>query len=132
MAIPASAACQSSSLREFGILDAPPVGMDEKQRAQWIYAGQNAPPSLLTGTDREVLAEWVVTASSNARAAAEDQVVKTKDGNAINNPYLSLVNRQVFIMMRTAGELGLTPSARASLGMIEENGRDGPRLKSVG
>jgi phage terminase small subunit len=36
--------------------------------------------------------------------------------------------RQAFIMIRTAGELGFTPSARASLGMIEERGRGGPRL----
>jgi hypothetical protein len=38
------------------------------------------------------------------------------------------VNRQAFIMIRTAGELGFTPSARASLGMIEEGGRGGLRL----
>jgi phage terminase small subunit len=53
---------------------------------------------------------------------------QTKDGNAINNPYLGIVNRQAFIMIRTAGELGFTPSARASLGMIEKSGRRGPRL----
>ena len=68
----------------------------------------------------------------HARAVVEDQVVKNKDGNSINNPYLGIVNRQAFIMIRTAGELGFTPSARASLGMIEESGRGGPRLKSVG
>jgi phage terminase small subunit len=31
-------------------------------------------------------------------------------------------------VIRTAHELGFTPSARASLGMIEESGRGGPRL----
>jgi P27 family predicted phage terminase small subunit len=115
-----------------GILDAPPAWMDETQREQWFYAVQNAPPGLLTGTDREVLAVWVVACVEHARAAAEvrrmGQVVKTKDGNAINNPYLGVVNRQAFIMIRTAGELGFTPSARASLGMIAESGRGGPRL----
>jgi phage terminase small subunit len=30
-------------------------------------------------------------------------------------------------MIRTARELGFTPSARASLGMTEESGRGGPR-----
>jgi phage terminase small subunit len=42
--------------------------------------------------------------------------------------YLGIVNRQAFIMIRTAGELGFTPSARASLGMIEERARGGSRL----
>ncbi len=31
-------------------------------------------------------------------------------------------------MVRVAGELGFTPSARASLGMIDESGRGGPWL----
>ncbi len=31
-------------------------------------------------------------------------------------------------MMRAAGELWFTPSARASLGMIDESQRGGPRL----
>jgi hypothetical protein len=35
-----------------GILDAPPAWMNETQRAQWFYAVQNAPPGLLTRTDR--------------------------------------------------------------------------------
>ena len=71
--------------------------MNETQRAQWFYAVQNAPPGLLTGTDREVLAVWVVACVEHARAAAEvRQVVKTKAGNAINNPYLGIVNRQGF------------------------------------
>ena len=115
-----------------GILDAPPAWMDEAQREQWFYSVQDAPAGLLTGTDREMLAVWVVACVEHGRAAAEvrrmGQVVKTKDGNAINNPYLGIVNRQAFIMIRTAGELGFTPAARASLGMIDESWRDGPRL----
>ena len=64
-----------------GILDAPPAWMDETQRAQWLYAVQNAPPGLLTGTDREVLAVWVVACVEHARAAAGVRSSKTKDGN---------------------------------------------------
>ena len=96
--------------------------------------GTKSPPGLLTDTDREVLAVWIVACVEHARAAAEDrrmgQVVKTKDGNAINNPYPGIVNPQAFTMIRTAGELGFTPLARASLGMIEESGRGGPRLST--
>ena len=79
-----------------------------------------------------MLAVWVGACVEHARAATEDrrtgQVDKTKDGNAINKPFLGIVNRQAFIMIRTAGELSFTTSARASLAMIEESGRGGPRL----
>ena len=64
---------------------------------------------------------WVVACVEHARAAAERRVrsTKIKDG---------IVNRQAFIMIRTAGELGFTSSALASLGMIEESGRGAPPL----
>ena len=60
------------------------------------------------------------------------QVVKTRDGNAVNNPYLGIVNRQALIMIRAACELGFTPAARASLGMMDEGWRGGPRLIDEG
>jgi|SRR5713226_506898 len=62
---------------------------------------KSAPPCLPTGTDREVLAGWVVACVEHARAAAGGQVVKIKDG---------IVNLQAFIMIRRAGEPGFAPS----------------------
>jgi hypothetical protein len=53
---------------------------------------KSAPPCLPTGTDREVLAVWVVACVEHARAAARGQVVKIKDG---------IVNLQAFIMIRS-------------------------------
>lgn len=107
-----------------GALWAPPDWFDELQRAQWDYALENAPPGLLTGTDREVLAIWCVAAVEHARAAQEvrkrGQVVKTRDGNVIQNPFLPIVNRQALIMMRAGAEMGFSPSARMSLGAPPE------------
>jgi phage terminase small subunit len=81
-----------------GVLRAPPDWFDDEQRAQWHYAIENAPPRLLTATDREVLIIWTVASVEHARAAQEvrklGQVVKTKDGKAIQNPFLPVVNRQ--------------------------------------
>ena len=37
-----------------GVLWSPPDWFDDEQRAQWHYAIENAPPGLLTATDREV------------------------------------------------------------------------------
>ena len=106
-----------------GILWAPPAWFDEEQRAQWQYAIENSSPGLLTGTDREVLVVWTVASVEHARAAQEvrklGQVVKTKDGNAIQNPFLPIVNRQALIMMRAGAEMGFSPASRASIGRGE-------------
>lgn len=103
-----------------GLLWAPPPWFDDEQRAQWSYALEYAPPGLLTGTDRELLMIWCCAAVEYTRAIKEvrtlGQVVKTKDGNAIQNPFLPIVNRQALIMMRAGAEMGFSPASRASLG----------------
>jgi P27 family predicted phage terminase small subunit len=103
-----------------GALWSPPDWFDEDQRAQWHYAIENAPPGLLTATDREVMIIWTVASVEHARASQEvrklGQVVKTKEGNAIQNPFLPIVNRQALIMMRAGAEMGFSPASRAGLG----------------
>jgi P27 family predicted phage terminase small subunit len=103
-----------------GELWAPPPWFDTEQRAQWDYALEFAPVGLLTATDRECLVIWCVAACEHAKAVQQvralGQVVKTKDGNAIQNPYLPIVNRQALIMLRAGAEMGFSPAARASLG----------------
>lgn len=103
-----------------GDLWAPPHYMDDDQRAQWHYALDHAPPGLLTGTDRNILAAWVNACVEYEKAVKEvrtlGQVVKTRDGNAIQNPFLGIMNRQVLLMVKLASELGFSPAARASLG----------------
>jgi P27 family predicted phage terminase small subunit len=79
-----------------------------------------APPGLLTGTDRAIFTAWVCACVEYERAVQEvralGQVVKTKDGNAIQNPYLSIMNRQAMLMSRFGAEMGFSPAARATLG----------------
>lgn len=103
-----------------GDLWAPPAWFDTEQRDQWHYAVDHAPPGLLTGTDREVLAIWCVACVEHAKAAQEvrklGQVVKTKDGNAIQNPFMGIMNRQALLMLKAGSEMGFSPAARASLG----------------
>jgi P27 family predicted phage terminase small subunit len=107
-----------------GELWAPPDYFNDEQRAQWDYALENAPPGLLTATDREILVTWCLAAVVRARAAREIDrlglVVKTKEGNAIQNPFLPILNRQALIMMRAGAEMGFSPSARMALGQAAE------------
>jgi len=103
-----------------GDLWAPPAYMDDEQRAQWHYALQRAPPGLLTDTDRDIFACWVNACVEYRKAVLEvraiGQVVKTRDGNAIQNPFMGIMNRQALLMNRFGAELGFSPAARASLG----------------
>ena len=48
--------------------------------------------------------------------ALTDQVVKSKDGNAFQNPFVGVMNRQALLMLKAGSEMGFSPSARASLG----------------
>lgn len=103
-----------------GDLWAPPGWFDDEQREQWHYAMDHAPPGLLTGTDRDTLVVWCCACVEYAKAVREvrasGQVVTTKAGNVIQNPYLSVMNRQALIMLKAGGEMGFSPAARASLG----------------
>jgi P27 family predicted phage terminase small subunit len=114
-----------------GVLFEAPEWMDEEQRLQWDYALEHAPYGLLTATDREVLAIWCVAAVEYARAVAQvranPQVVRTKEGNAIQNPYIGIVNRQALIMMRAGAEMGFSPAARMSLALSEQSPGQGAR-----
>jgi P27 family predicted phage terminase small subunit len=105
-----------------GELWAAPPWFDDEQRLQWDYALENAPLGLLTGSDREVLVIWCVASVEHARAVQEvrklGQVVKTKDGNAIQNPFLPIVNKQALIMLRAGAEMGFSPASRVSLGNL--------------
>jgi P27 family predicted phage terminase small subunit len=119
-----------------GALWAPPADFDEDQRAEWNYAIEHASPGLLTGTDRNVLAIWCVASVEHMRARSEvrklGQIVKTVDGNAIQNPYLPIVNKQALIMLRVAADLGFSPASRAALGRGElGHGGTGPSSGSA-
>lgn len=121
-----------------GDIWAPPTYMDERQRLQWDYAVAHAPPGLLTGTDREILAIWVNACVEYARAVEQvrsmGQVVKTKDGNAIQNPFMGIMNRQAMVMLKAGSEMGFSPAARASLGAHAPEFNDGPtagRTRSI-
>src|SRR5262249_48128622 len=97
-----------------------PIWFDAEQHEQWDFALKNAPPGLLTATDREILAGWCCAAVEYARAVVEvrklGQVVKTGEGNAIQNPFLPIMNKQFQIMLRAGAELGFSPASRTSLG----------------
>ncbi|AUT62890.1 phage terminase small subunit P27 family [Paraburkholderia terrae] len=50
-------------------------------------------------------------------------MIKTKNGNAIQNPLVGVANRSMMLMQRFANEFGMTPAARARLEVdLHDNG----------
>ncbi|WP_439523039.1 phage terminase small subunit P27 family [Marivita sp.] len=79
---------------------------------------------ILTNLDRGALAaycqaygRWVSAETALARMAEKDAIthgliIRTKAGNAIQNPLVGAANKAMADMVRYAAEFGLTPSSR--------------------
>ncbi len=119
-----------------GDLWEPPRWFDAEQRRKWRDAVDQAPAGLLTGTDRALLTVFTVACVEYATAArqvsAEGAMILTKAGNQIQNPHLSIMNRQSAIMLKAAKDLGFTPHARAALGEAMPASGSGRRRRKDG
>jgi P27 family predicted phage terminase small subunit len=65
--------------------------------------------------------QWRQATEALAKMQANDpvmngQIIKTKYGDAVQNPLVSIVRKYAADMVRYAGEFGLTAAARARLG----------------
>jgi P27 family predicted phage terminase small subunit len=92
---------------------------------------------VMSDLDRAALAaycqaygRWVAAESALARMAEKDTVthglmVRTKAGNAIQNPLVGAANKAMADMVRYAAEFGLTPSARTRV-TASASGEDDP------
>lgn len=102
-----------------GSIGGPPDYFDKVQKAAWFEAVANAPIGVLTGSDRETLVVFIVALCEYRRAVVKvrkrGQVVTTKAGNPVQNPHLSIMNKQALVMLRAAGEMGFSPSSRVRL-----------------
>lgn len=125
-----------------GDLFEPPDWLTEEQRVGWTYAVANAPRGVLRRIDRSVLAVWVVAEDLHRQAcmmqakldagAKMPLLLKTKGGQAMQSPYLSVINRQAMIMLKAAAEVGFSPASRPRLvgsGTAAENIDDDPAAK---
>ena len=90
--------------------------------ASWLHK-----IGLLSEVDRAALAayaqaygRWVQAERAIAKMAEKDQLtgglmIKTSNGNAIQNPLVGTANKAAADMMRYAAEFGMTPSARSRI-----------------
>ena len=104
-----------------GNLTEPPAWFNDGQREVWAYGLQHAPDGLLKAIDLGTYVAWVVACDIH-RLVAEHLAKLGLEGltssgcsglNVIQNPLVSIMNRQAMIMLKHASELGFTPVGRA-------------------
>jgi len=103
-----------------GDLKEPPAHFDEELRAVWTYAIENAPAGLLKKIDSSVLEAWCCSHVLHRKAVSEVRrfglLMKAPNtGLPIQSPYLPVVNKQAFIMMRAIDHLGFSPASRTRI-----------------
>lgn len=109
-------------------LPSPPSELNGDARVEWGRVSEELyRMGLLTGVDRAALAaycqaygRWVQAERTIAEMAKKDALtggllVKTTNGNAIQNPLVGIANKAMADMMRYAAEFGMTPSARSRI-----------------
>jgi P27 family predicted phage terminase small subunit len=91
---------------------------------------------MLTAIDRGVLAaycqaygRWVLAERILAELARRNPgtgglLIKTSNGNTIQNPIVGTANKAMSDMVRYAAELGMTPSARSRVRLDDEHDDD--------
>lgn len=72
---------------------------------------------------------WARWVDAEGQVAKLGTIVKTANGNLIQNPYLAVANRALEQMTRLATEFGMTPSSRSRVQVAERDA--GPSLADV-
>lgn len=106
----------------------PPAHLSAIAKTEWLrIAGELFALGLLTRVDRAALAaycqaygRWVQAERAVAKMAERDMLtsglmIKTTNGNAIQNPLVGTANKAMLDMLRIASEFGMTPAARARI-----------------
>jgi P27 family predicted phage terminase small subunit len=106
----------------------PPSHLSDEAKVEWgRVVDRLFELGLMTDLDRAALAaycqaygRWVQAERALAKMAEEDVLtsalmIKTKNGNAIQNPIVGTANHAMSEMMRYATEFGMTPSARTRI-----------------
>ena len=111
-----------------------PRHLTGEARKEWRRMGRELLAlGVLTTVDRAALAAYCVAyarwADAEAQVTKLGTVVKTANGNLIQNPYLAVANRAMDQMMKAASEFGMTPSSRSRVQVQQADA--GPSLAEL-
>lgn len=106
----------------------PPDHLADEAKVEWGRVGHELfQLGVLTNIDRGALAaycqayaRWVKAERAIVKMAEHDELtgglmIKTSNGNAVQNPLVGVANKAMADMMRYAAEFGMTPSARSRI-----------------
>jgi len=118
-------------------LPEPPDHLGEAARQEWErVAHEMYQTGILTRLDRATLAaycqayeRWRTAERTLAEMAQRDQLthglmIRTTNGNPIQNPIVGIANKAAADMVRYAAELGITPSARSRIHAEAQDSQD--------
>lgn len=118
-------------------LPSPPPHLSDEAKVEWGRVSEELyKVGLLSGVDRAALAaycqsyaRWVQAEQAIAKMAERDQLtgglmIKTTNGNAIQNPLVGTANKAAADMVRYAAEFGMTPSARSRINAEPPEGEE--------
>jgi P27 family predicted phage terminase small subunit len=93
-----------------------------EMREIWNGALEQAPPGMLKSIDASVLEVWCVAYATYRKAVREQNkfalvVPAPQTRYPIMSPWLVIQNKQAFVMMKAAAELGFSPTARPRVGL---------------
>jgi len=111
----------------------PPAHLSDDARLEWLrITPELYRLGLLTVVDTQTLSaycqaygRWMVAERAIAIMATKDpltrgMMIKTTNGNMIQNPLVGTANTAANLMVKFAGEFGLSPSARVRLSAVNE------------
>jgi len=132
----------SAEARAVPGLPQPPAELAADARNEWRRVARALHRAgLLAVLDRATLAaycqawaRWRAAEKALAEMAARDPVtsgllIKTSNGNAIQNPLVGIANKAAAAMVRYAAEFGMTPSARSRIAAEPKDDGDDPARK---
>lgn len=109
-----------------GNLYDPPNWLNEAQVKTWEYAIESAPHGLLKRVDRSALVAWVISEDLHRQATEKlnggAMLIKTPNGMPVQSPYISIINKQAQIMLKSAAEMGFTPASRSRVEVDDSEG----------
>lgn len=117
-------------------LPSPPPHLADEAKVEWGRVSEELfTAGLLSIIDRAALAaycqayaRWVLAEQAISRMAEKDLLtggllIKTSNGNAIQNPLVGTANKAAADMVRYATEFGMTPSARSRIAAQPPDGK---------
>lgn len=103
-----------------GPLGDPPSWLGDDAREVWTSLQDVMPLAIVTAADLPTMSAYCTSVALHRRAVVElratgGAVIRNHDGDLVKNPWLFVQDRQATLILRLAGELALSPAARASM-----------------